>query len=99
VILQQARVRNEWLAYTTLLQFQLGLAEEPTLISILKCILGDVPDPVLARRSLTWVIYSAMPLTIWELGTAIFVSLLKSRGTEHSASAQFMADIVDKIRT
>lgn len=97
VILQQARVRDEWSAYTTSLQFQLGSAEDPTLNSILKLILGGVPDPLLARRILIWAIYSVLPLTIWELGTAIFISFSKGRETEHTASADFIADIVDKI--
>jgi ankyrin repeat protein len=99
VILQQARVRDEWSAYTTSLQFQLGSAEDPTLNSILELILEGVPDPPLARRILIWAVHSVLPLTIWELGTAIFVSFSKGRGTEHTASGDFVADIVDKIRT
>ncbi|KAE9368898.1 hypothetical protein N431DRAFT_415667, partial [Stipitochalara longipes BDJ] len=79
VILQQARVRDEWSAYTTSLQFQLGSAEDETLKSILERILRGLPDPNLAHLILTWVVYSVLPLTIWELGTAIFICSSKYR--------------------
>jgi ankyrin repeat protein len=97
VILQQARVHDEWSAYTTSLQFQLGSAEDPSLKSLLERILEGVPDRKLAKLILVWVVYSVLPLTIWELGTAISICSSEGRGTEHTASAEFIKDLMDKI--
>jgi hypothetical protein len=72
MILQQARVRDEWSAHTSI-QSQFGLDEDSSLKSILEWMLRDVSDPDLAQRILIWVLYSVLPRMIWELGTAIFI--------------------------
>jgi ankyrin repeat protein len=98
VILEQARVRDEWPADTSF-QSQFGSVTDITLTTILWRILNNIPDIILARSILAWVLYSFQRLTIWELATAVYIGSPEDRGTEACPPAEFTERIVGKIHT
>ncbi|RFU27758.1 hypothetical protein B7463_g8575, partial [Scytalidium lignicola] len=98
VILEQERLRDDWKIESGF-QDQFGSGADMSLKSILERVLQSVPEPNVARDILLWSLWTVRPLTIWEMGMAVFMNSPKSNGTEACASPDFVEYIAEAINT
>ncbi|KAM0545410.1 hypothetical protein ACHAPJ_011315 [Fusarium lateritium] len=87
IIIDQARVRDEWPEESSIQEIFASLDltkstddDEEILAEILHWVLKRFSDQSMLRRLLSWLLYAVRPLTIWELATVLSFGKYTDRG-------------------
>ncbi|KAK3314434.1 ankyrin repeat-containing domain protein [Apodospora peruviana] len=105
IIVQQARAQSDWPSRVSLRSLIGGLHstnpaswDDSLLASLLDRLLRSVSNKVpILRLLLSWLLYTVRPLTIWELGTALYLG--SSTDMKHAApTSSALKDVVGNIQ-
>jgi ankyrin repeat protein len=98
LVLAQVGQNNLWPEKSSV-EAILGPVSECSLDSVLDRVMALVPDKDLGLRALSWITHSIRPLTVQELGTALYVGGESDDGKSLLPNASFVQQVVEKILT
>jgi hypothetical protein len=96
LVLAHVSQRSAWPRKETV-ESLLGAVTDASVEIVFDRIMAAVPVPALALRALSWIVYSVRPLTVWELGTALFIGSEEDDGEPATPDPGFVDDVISKL--